>query len=95
MSGRDVDPAQGAGQASTSQGRSFDAGPSAWIAAFEAAGYRSGPEGPHPSALLDPRGDRRGAEAAYRLWLAAEPDNERALRRLKKLLLDFIGRNLV
>ena len=40
----------------------------------------------HPSQLLSPGGDKHAAEAAYRNYLAAEPDNLMALDGLAFLL---------
>lgn len=59
-----------------------------WRAALAAAGYRVAPVRipVHVSDLLNPSGDKRAAEAAYRAFLEAEPCNEMALEGLAFLL---------
>jgi predicted TPR repeat methyltransferase len=60
----------------------------AWRNALRAAGFQVAPVTirVHPSQLLSPGGDKRAAEAAYRNYLAAEPENLMALDGLAFLL---------
>ncbi|MBL8849999.1 MAG: methyltransferase domain-containing protein [Planctomycetaceae bacterium] len=59
-----------------------------WRQALNAAGYQVAPTTirVHPSQLLNPGGNKRAAEAAYREFIAAEPDNLMALDGMAFLL---------
>jgi len=60
----------------------------AWRDALRQAGYQVAPTSiaVHPSQLNNPAADKRGAEAAYAEFVAAEPDNLMALDGLAFLL---------
>lgn len=60
----------------------------AWRCALRAAGFQVAPVSipVHPSQLLSPGGDQYAAEAAYRNFIAAEPENQMALDGLAFLL---------